>query len=779
MPSFIDGPSTRKFTPLILQGNTTLQQLSNLPISAPMRDALPNAPTGQCVGWGIPFSIDSVVALHDRVIDMPFEAVTSRWLVFLHTSDSRPVNPSKGRFIPASSGRGRLAEHAANYVIRYADGSEESIAIRRLHQLGGYYPAILDKCFEAVACHKPFPREPSYRQACTDWGMSQRRIVQPDFLEEWTSWLWAWNNPRPEVPVVGVRFEPVSGFVLVSAISAGDASEYPLRWRSRRKALLQLRDEEEFCDSLDRAGLLSHVRLDMGQVISARPRLIYDNDAWTEYGADVIPKVSARDLVIEYTSHPDAQFHLADGWRIDVSELENRMSSGPLTVVEPAGRSVEIRVEEKRTGRPVPARLHIHGEHGEPLMPVDRHRIVNPTWYEDPGTEVILLEHSCSYISGAAVVKVPLGRIWIEVSRGFEYRPVRCIARVTPQTTGIVVEIERELPWRLNGWITADTPGNADECLVRVGTENRQHVLGHISLLGYCGPIITPLSTSGPDESALGDPVDALLTDWARQSHRQGGLAVIPHFAHPRAEAAASIVNGDIDPYALSDWYRYLNCGYALPIVGGTDKESATTTIGTIRTYARIGHPGRFTYDEWMSAVRGGETFVSFGPLVELTVDGHPIGGRVKVPEPGTVVEVEWTAASVTMPMSHVELVVSGEVRKSEEVSPWQENGRWSVTVEESCWFALAVLGHYEDTPETVVAHTSPIIVEVAHSPLFSRPDAETILDQIDGSLLYLKTIATRLTEGAHERMLSTLKSVREELQTRIAEFDARADTST
>ena len=89
-----------------------------------------------------------------------------------------------------------------------------------------------------------------------------------------------------------------------------------------------------------------------------------------------------------------------------------------------------------------------------------------------------------------------------------------------------------------------NAPGGDGEYLVRVGTENRQHVLGHISLLGYRGRIIAPMTTGGPDESALGDPIEILLTEWARQCRKQGGLVVLPHFPNPRAEAAASIVSG-------------------------------------------------------------------------------------------------------------------------------------------------------------------------------------------------------------------------------------------
>ena len=108
-----------------------------------------------------------------------------------------------------------------------------------------------------------------------------------------------------------------------------------------------------------------------------------------------------------------------------------------------------------------------------------------------------------------------------------------------------LVEIEKVLPWREKGWVTADThvhflsptsallegaaegvnvinllasqwgelmtnvgdfdgrntwgsreTGGEGEYLVRVGTENRQFVLGHISLVGYSGRIIAPIGAT-------------------------------------------------------------------------------------------------------------------------------------------------------------------------------------------------------------------------------------------------------------------------------------------
>ena len=305
----------------------------------------------------------------------------------------------------------------------------------------------------------------------------------------------------------------------------------------------------------------------------------------------------------------------------------------------------------------MPVKLHLHGEAGEYLAPVDRHRILNPHWFEDysvdfahrpPGEARI---HESTYISGETTVDLPLGKVYVEVSKGFEIRPVRAVFPITPDTEEITVELEKVLPWREKGWVTGDThvhflspmsallegsaegvnlvnllasqwgelmtnvgdfdgkttwgsreAGGDGEYLVRVGTENRQHVLGHISLLGYGGPIIAPMTTGGPDESALGDPIEILLTEWARQCKKQGGLVVLPHFPNPRAEHAASVVHGvidavelgtswgnlygGIDPYSLSDWYRYLNCGYRLAAVGGTDKMSASMQLGAVRTYA-------------------------------------------------------------------------------------------------------------------------------------------------------------------------------------------------
>jgi hypothetical protein len=838
MSNIQDGPSSPLFAPLSLKGNVALSNLASVGVSDEMAAALEHAPGGACVAWGIPFEIGDVVAIADRAVSVELSPTVAAWLVFMHTSDLRPVEPGPGGFISPMRGEGKLAEHAADYVMLYADGTEERVSIRRRHHLGTFQRLWGENCFEAVAHRKPHPLRASHEQLIAGWGWSQTRIASAD-EGPWVNWLWAWENPRPDQAIVGVRFEPVSGIVVVSAISAGNGSSFPLRWRTRRKALLTLPQGESFHPELDEQGLLQQVQLDLGQIISATPRLIYPDAAWSKSYNNQIPERSDDEVLIEYTAHPDACFHLSDGQVVPVAQVEGARPSGPLQPVAPATQRVTLRAVERGSGKPVSVKLHVHGERGEYLAPVDRHRILNPAWFEDYSVDFSHRgTHSCTYIPGETRIDLPLGRVHVEVSKGFEIRPVRKAVEVTPDTREIVVEVERVLPWREKGWVTADThvhflspmsallegsaegvnvvnllasqwgelmtnvgdfdgkttwgskeAGGDGEYLVRVGTENRQHVLGHISLLGYRGRIIAPMTTGGPSESALGDPIEILLTEWARQCKKQGGLVILPHFPQPRAEHAATIVSGDIDgiemtswgnlyggiePYSLSDWYRYLNCGYLVPAVGGTDKMSVDTAVGTVRTYARIDPSVEFTYETWMEAVRRAETFVTYGPLLEFAVDGHPMGSRIEMTGNGGTVDVTWQVASVTVPMSRVELIVNGEIRESVAVSPGGRadtgvsEGHWSIKVGQSSWLALLVRGHYADQPEIVAAHSSPVMVTVEGSPLLAAADGVTILEQIEGALAYLDTVGTRAEDVAYKRMRMVLESAHRVLHNRM-----------
>jgi hypothetical protein len=816
-----DGPVSSRFSPIPLAGNSEFEGLAGAGLSEEMAAVIPEAPRGELACWGIPFQVERPVLLRDRVVTERFQPTKAEWLVFLHTTDREELEKNEDGLLVSKRGEGFLAQHVADYVFVYGDGTEVRESIKRRHQVGMFTRHWGENCFQAVGQTKPHPLQPVHERVRLNersggWGQGETR-VNPADQAPWMNWLWAWKNPFPDKEIQEFRFEPKTGTVVISGVTGGFVSSIPLRWEPRRKAVLQFAEGTKFEPRLMEGGLLRQVQLDLGQVISAELQTVYPDGGWDDSYNNQLPDVSENRLLIEYTAHPDAEFHLEGGRTVPVASL-NGAGDGSLTPVSPATQQVTIRVVEMGSRVPVPVKLHVHGEAGEYLAPLDRHRQPNSSWFEDYCAEFQHQGfHRCVYISGETVIKLPQGNVFLEISKGFEIRPIRKTVEVRPETTEIELVIERVLPWRERGWVTADThvhflsprtaqlegaaegvnivnllasqwgelmtnvgdfdgkttfgskeAGGDGEWLVRVGTENRQHVLGHISLLGYRGNAIVPICTGGIEESALGDPIEVLLMEWAEQCRKQGGLVVLPHFPNPRCENAADIISGvidavemtswenlymGIDPYSLADYYRYLNCGHFLSAVGGTDKMSAATAVGTVRTYARINSDEPFTYQSWLDAVKAGRTFVTYGPLLEFSVDGRPAGTQIELAAGGGTLDIEWEASSVTVPMSKIELVVNGEVKESRSVRPDSDAGHWSLRVDQSCWIALLVRGHYADKPEIIAAHSSPVMVRVDKSSVFSAPDAMTTLDQIEGALAYLDTVGTRADDERYKQM--------------------------
>ena len=846
-PDFYDGPHSSLFTTIQIEGNLELSELADPEISKSMSDAVQYAPFGNGTSWGIPFDISKrVIFIKDDSYAVKVKPISTNWLVFLHTSDAIDMEQSnEGFYKKPFKGIGFLNEHAANYYIIYGDGEEVSVPIRQRHQIGMFQiHKFGENCTESKAHHKPIPARAHHEQMNRDWGRSQRRILSID-RSNWINWLWAWENPHPHKKIEGFRFESMNKTPLVlSAISAGSVNSNPLRWQSRKKAILTLQEEEKFNPVLDEDGLLSQIKLDLGQIISANHRLLYPDQEWQTTHNHKLPETLNREILIEFTAHPEACFHLYNNTRIPVSKIDIVKKQYDIRPVTPASHLVKLRVVEKNSTKPVPVKIHIHGESGEYLPPVDRHRIPNTAMFEDYSTDLVYgRNHYCTYISGETDIKLPLGKIYVEISKGFEIKPFRKVVPVASGTEEITIELEKVIYWREKGWVTADTHvhflspatallegaaegvnvvnllasqwgelmtnvgdfdgrttfGSKESCgdgeyLVRVGTENRQHVLGHISLLGYEGKIISPLATGGPDESALGDPIEVLLTEWGKQCIAQNGVVVLPHFPHPRMENAAAIVTGNvhgvevartdnfyqgINPYSLTDWYRYLNCGYFTAAVGGTDKMDAEMPLGAIRTYAKIDDNLEFTYDQWKESVIKGHTFVTCGPLMDITADGQPMGSKIEISAGGGTVDFSWEVASITLPMTHVELIVNGEVRESVEVSPGTGKGNWSVKVDKSSWLALLVRGrYYPDRPEIIAAHSSPVMINVEGSPMMAAADAVTILEQIEGALKHIETVGTRADEKSYKRMRLMLESAHRSLHNRMHQMGQFHDHS-
>jgi hypothetical protein len=638
-------------------------------------------------------------------------------------------------------------------------------------------------------------------------------------------WVYAVPNAKPDKPLRKITCRPRDARSAVYAVTLTELAEHPLRRGRRRKMRLRLPDGV----ALNAAGEVDEIAIDLGAVISARSALDYDHERWAADEAVVEPTRSPREVIVEYAAHPNARLYVGD-WIYEFGT-----ESEAVTAVAPAHRPVRLRFVDRDSRARVAVRLHLHGEAGEYLPPRGHHRKVNSIWWgQDLAAEFVNIENQYVYVDGECVVDLPLGAVFVEATRGYEIAPLRTSFQVGPETNEMVFELEKVLRWRELGWVTADThvhflspqtallEGQAEdvnvvnllasqwgemfsnvgdfdgkttlgadelgagEFLVRVGSENRMNVLGHISLLGYAGELIQPLCTGGPDESAVGDPLEVTMAEWAQRCLNQHGLVVMPHAPTPQLERAADIVlglveaielmtfnpfhpaYGQLNPYGIADWYRYLNLGYHVPLVAGSDKMSAGMLLGGIRTYAQL-DDRPLTYENWMQAIRGGNTFATVGPLAAMRVEGVAPGGQLRLPPRGGTVQVEWEVESVRMPIDRVEVIVGGLV--ADEISAGGQlsaRGRAAVPVLQSSWIALRIRGSYRAQADDIAAHTSAVQVLVEGSELFSEQDSMTVLDQIQGAIAYVDTIATRPDARRFQQLRATLEMAYNRLHQRM-----------
>ncbi|MCW2117165.1 MULTISPECIES: CehA/McbA family metallohydrolase [Bradyrhizobium] len=328
--------------------------------------------------------------------------------------------------------------------------------------------------------------------------------------------------------------------------------------------------------------------------------------------------------------------------------------------------------------------------------------------------------------------------------------------------------------------------------IVRIDSENRHHMMGDVFLLNLKEPIL-PLSSGGAERDDIGGWEDVSLVDWCAACKMQGGLVFNQLIPTPHAEATAAIALGLIDavevrwfnfdftahlhidghwgetPFdcpGVRQWYAYLNAGYRLPAVGGTDKMSSGTALGALRTYAFLGDRAQFDYARWCSAIAHGHTFVSTGPMLELDVDGRMPGEEIQLAEGGGQVRITAQARSA-QPFEVIDLVQNGEVVASAKAGADGLSASLdaTVTIDRSSWIAARCFGRgrlHTQHPIDIGAHTSPVYVRVGNRRQTSTKDASYLLTLLEGGAAYLEKLAVWRSERQRRCHLARLDEGRQ-----------------
>jgi hypothetical protein len=630
------------------------------------------------------------------------------------------------------------------------------------------------------------------------WGGAQTGVTDnvPSATDDLMLWLHAIDVRDAHggaASLAAIELEPLPGegrgrLVVLAAMTAFTGPSSPLRWTPRRTLLVS-----------GAAG--SSVAVDLGVVarrVPATPPLA-DRPVvgWGDPAEQASP---AGDELVEITAAPDAAILLADGSvPLAALDLDPEATAGGshIRALAPADRHVDVSVTAW-DGAPTPARVRIVTPDGRALVPSGHRLEVNPAIYEDLGAGLVLDGAQYAYVAGEFSVDVPPTGATLEVVRGMDVAPLRVPLGGTAGDDQFEVHLGKPLAPGDGRWVSADThvhflaPSTAllqaraegvnvvhllatqlgdhhsstsdlgadlvdgsGQHAVWVGSENRQNMLGHIGIVGARRPVL-PFASGGPPEGPIGHPVTHLMADWLATCRREGGLAIGAHFPLPLAEVAADIDAGLLDALEIqcfdetlqsppiSEWYRYLDAGYRLPLVGGTDKMSAAVPLGQVRTWARLDDGADLDLASWARAVRAGRTFVTSGPLLAFRVDGREPGDELALPA-GASVEVELRALAVQPVIEAVEIVRDGRVVARRDSGPVSELVlRERVPIEHTGWLAgrsrssLAISSAFASA---MAAHTSPVYVSVQGRPR-PAPDMTLPLTLVDGTRAWLEALA-------------------------------------
>ena len=666
------------------------------------------------------------------------------------------------------------------------------------------------------------------------WELNGRRQCEAFPGNPASFQLWAWSNPHPEAVIDRIEIKSLGPRFVIGGITLGHADEHPFTRDGMETIKITLPQSE---DAESAFGL--EVEVDRGVATYPYP---LPSGTPEEFLADPVPgwgeplNATASPAYVEIAATPSATVSVTqNGETLGSVRWGDLMEKGEAEPTDrlriewiDRGRNwVHTTVLDDATGRPVPCRVHFRSPSGVPYQPHGHHGHVNsnmPSWHIDVGGDVRLGQISYAYIDGTCQGWLPRGEVLVDVARGYEYEPLRQKIELLPGQRELTLRLKRWTDQRAERWFPGDThvhflstqgchyeargedlsvvnlmlsqwghlftnteewTGNVSvspdgQSIVYASQENRQHVMGHLLMLGAKRPVM-PWCTAGPNEADLGSTMETTLSHWADATHDQGGTTIIPHFSYPNAEAAALIATGRADAvemlwqaqYNHGEYYRYLNCGYRLPLVAGTDKMTGENPVGIYRTYVHIPPDEEFNYDSWCANLAKGKTFISAGPMIRFTVDGHEVGDTLRLAGNGGEVEVEAIAESAA-PIHTLQIVSAGQVVA--EVNDLDGTRalrlKERIRVDRNTWLAARVGGPgYWGSRRTlcslqrgVFAHTSPIYVAVGGDwEMFDLATAQYILTMVDGCLSFIRTNAAQYdparvthphTEEDHEKYL-------------------------
>jgi hypothetical protein len=434
------------------------------------------------------------------------------------------------------------------------------------------------------------------------------------------------------------------------------------------------------------------------------------------------------------------------------------------------------------------------------------------------------------YVDGSFQARLPAGNYRVVLSKGYEYVAQSHDIELKPgKRTKRTFDLERWINMPERGWYSSDdhihirrSPRDNPSILrwiaaedIHVGNLLQMGDFWHYVFSQYGwgetgryreGHTILSSGQEEPRTPEFGHTISLGADDFVRfrddyysygrlfdRVRELGGISGFAHQGmsfHGYRGMTVNVLAGKLDflelaqfcvpdgPIHTEHYYRFLDLGFRLTALGGSDfpwcgrgvrgDPKRFSQIGDARFYTYVGED--FSFDNWLAAVKAGQTFATTGPIVELTVNGELPGGSVDVSKGATVgIVANAFGDGSRIGLTDLEIIGHGEtLKRATGHGGKQLSIKLDLPVDHGLWIAARA-----SAGRGYVAHTTPVYVTV-NGGGFHNPDTlEQNLKRCERDLAELeREIASpgnQLDSEAWrhaERLRSQIAETREILQT-------------
>ncbi|HEY3132513.1 MAG TPA: CehA/McbA family metallohydrolase [Acidobacteriota bacterium] len=386
----------------------------------------------------------------------------------------------------------------------------------------------------------------------------------------------------------------------------------------------------------------------------------------------------------------------------------------------PARVLVEIRDQDASL---VPARLYLDDGDGSTTTPPGllayhkgkEHHFIGPGSFEmelSPGVHTLLAERGTEYLPDSTRIDALSGRKtkvtvhlrrWISMNRHGWYSGDLHNHRPLEEVPALLLAEDLNIAPTLTDWIWEDRPRSAppqtSESIRRVDLNHYYSVLdkeverleqgpGAVDLLGlrsiipFSGYRLYPPSDVYCHLAhAQGGYVDAEKILWRDAAalvalgHIDFAGIVHNHFNRhgveletdkwgmiPKYRPEFNTVAG-MPLWSMDVYYRWLNCGFRLPVSAGSASGVKASPLGYNRVYVKVAGP--LSYEKWFESLKAGRSFATNGPMLFFTVDGKELGSVLQF-DGGKSQRVKIRAEAVSpRPLDRMEIIFRGRILKT------------------------------------------------------------------------------------------------------------------